>query len=74
MLSQVVLILQGAPHRFSLLIDADGKVSHARHRFKNRGTVGRRLRVPFPANWTMVGDQNRRDSSIVDFLRYSDQQ
>ena len=74
MLSQVVLIMQAAPHRFSLLIDSDGEVSHARHRFKDRGIVGRRLRVPSPAKWTMVRDQNRRDSSIVDFLRCSDEQ
>ena len=74
MLSQVVLIMQAAPHRFSLLIDSDGEVSHARHRFKDRGIVGRRLRVRSPAKWTMVGDQNRRESSIVDFLRCFDEQ
>ena len=37
--------MQAASHRFSLLIDSDGEVSHARHRFKNRGIVGRRLGV-----------------------------
>jgi hypothetical protein len=66
--------MQAEPHRFSLLIDADGEGCHARHCFKNRGTVGRRLLAPSLAKWTMVRDQNRRDSSIVDFLRCSDQQ